>query len=154
MFKFNLIGKLGDLEIQEMVDDISGKSYVKMTKIINFKPTQQSVVIPFSNVQKLVDLLNDAVLYSKDVGYSETAPSGISTETSCHVKFSASVSTDPDASNDRAFNNHWERRIDKQQVRNEFDVSTGTPFSSAGPEVLRWLSDTGRETYPFEDDLK
>jgi len=129
MFKFEKIGTIGDLEIQKM-SDASGKSYVKMTKLIDNKPTQQSVVIPFENVQKLIDLLNDAVLYSSgDVGYSDASPAGYSTETRVPVKFLASVGTAADLANDKIFDDHWGNNLDRQQVRDEFEIVNGVPYS-------------------------
>ena len=77
MFKFERIGDIDDIELQKMTDE-RGTVYIKMTKmqVQNGRsvPTKQSITVSFKHIQKLIDLLSDAVLYHQDVGYSESSP--------------------------------------------------------------------------------
>lgn len=143
MFEFEYIGTISDVEITKMNDNLSGKSYLKFTRLQNGNPSKQSIILPFNQTQKLIDLLNDANLYaSGDVGYSESAPAGfISTDSGVHATLKASLSTDADPLVDQAFIRHWENRLNMQQVRNEFEISKGHAFSWDLPDCVQWFKD-------------
>ena len=141
MFKFEYVGELADIEVQKMISD-DGAVYIRMTKmqVQNGRsvPTKQSITIPFEHIQKLKDLLNDVELYHQDVGYSETAPHGVSTTTTVPLNFKAEVlkpgEEQQNLTDDEPIWSRLEHDSDQVAIRTAFRNTRDYDFSETSKE--------------------